>query len=156
MSIYKFKLIANDGTEFYLPRNKVLLIVNVASKCGFTKQYKGLQHLHEKYPELEIIAFPCNSFGGQEPGSDDEIKEFCETNFHVTFPIMQKTKVNGKDSEPLFNYLKEHAKGILGTERIKWNFTKFLVSKDGKTVQRYAPKTIPEDIIPDIENFLKD
>ncbi|ASG67770.1 glutathione peroxidase [Francisella halioticida] len=156
MSIYDFKLTAGDGSEFYLPKNKVLLIVNVASKCGFTKQYKGLKHLHQIYPDLEIIAFPCNSFGGQEPGSDDEIKEFCETNFDVTFSIMKKTKVNGKDSELLFDYLKEHAKGILGTERIKWNFTKFLVAKSGQTVQRYAPKTIPEDLIPDIENFLKD
>lgn len=156
MSIYDFKLTAGDGSEFYLPKNKVLLIVNVASKCGFTKQYKGLQHLHEIYPDLEIVAFPCNSFGGQEPGSDTEIKGFCETNFGITFSIMQKTKVNGKDSEPLFEYLKEQAKGILGTERIKWNFTKFLVSKDGKTVVRYAPKTIPEDLIADIDNFLKD
>ena len=156
MSIYDFKLTAGDGSEFYLPKNKVLLIVNVASKCGFTKQYKGLQHLHEIYPDLEIVAFPCNSFGGQEPGSNTEIKGFCETNFGITFPIMKKTKVNGKDSEPLFEYLKEQAKGILGTERIKWNFTKFLVSKDGQTVVRYAPKTIPEDLIADIDNFLRD
>ena len=156
MSIYNFKLTAGDGSEFYLPKNKVLLIVNVASKCGFTKQYKGLQHLHEIYPDLEIVAFPCNSFGGQEPGSDTEIEDFCETNFGITFPIMKKTKVNGKDSELLFEYLKEQAKGILGTERIKWNFTKFLVSKDGKTVVRYAPKTIPEDLIADIDNFLRD
>lgn len=155
-SIYDFKLTANDGTEFYLPKNKVLLIVNVASKCGFTKQYRGLQHLHKIYPDLEIVAFPCNSFGGQEPAEDSEIKDFCETEFGITFPIMKKTNVNGKDAEPLFAYLKEKAKGILGTERINWNFTKFLVCKDGVTVERYAPKTIPEELIPDINNFLKD
>lgn len=156
MSIYDFKLTTNDGIEFYPPRNKVLLIVNVASKCGFTKQYNGLQHLHQLYPDLEVIAFPCNSFGGQEPAADGQIKEFCETNFGITFPIMKKTKVNGKNAEPIFEYLKEKAKGVLGTERIKWNFTKFLVSKDGQTVRRYAPRIIPEDLIPDIENFLKD
>lgn len=156
MSIYDFKLTANDGSEYHLPKDKVLLIVNVASKCGFTKQYRGLQHLHKIYPDLKIVAFPCNSFGGQESSSDEEIKNFCETNYNVTFPIMKKTKVNGKDAEPLFEYLKERAKGMLGTERIKWNFTKFLISKDGETVVRYAPKTIPEDLIPDIDNFLKD
>ncbi|GAB4223148.1 MAG: glutathione peroxidase [Francisella sp.] len=156
VSIYDFKLTANDGLEYYLPKNKVLLIVNVASKCGFTKQYRGLQHLYQLYPDLEVIAFPCNSFGGQEPGSDEEIKKFCEDNYNVTFPIMRKTKVNGKDAKPLFIWLKEKAKGVLGTEAIKWNFTKFLVSKDGETVIRYSPKTIPEDLIPDIENFIKD
>ncbi|QIV96034.1 glutathione peroxidase [Allofrancisella inopinata] len=155
-SIYDFKLTANDGSDFYLPKDKVLLVVNVASKCGFTKQYKGLQYLYEKYPDLEVIAFPCNSFGGQEPGTDAEIKDFCETNYNVTFPIMKKTNVNGKDAEPLFVYLKEHAKGVLGTERIKWNFTKFLISKGGETIERFAPKDMPEDLIPDIENFIKD
>ena len=155
-NIYDFKLTQNDGSDFYLPKNKVLLIVNVASKCGFTKQYSGLQHLNEKFSELEIVAFPCNSFGGQEPAADDEIKTFCETNFNVTFPLMKKTKVNGKEAEPLYVYLKEHAKGLLGTEAIKWNFTKFLVSKDGKTIERFAPKTTPEELVSNIENLLKD
>ena len=156
MSIYEFKLTKNDGSDYFLPKNKVLLIVNVASKCGFTKQYKNLQHLYELYNDLEIVAFPCNSFGGQELDTDEEIKNFCETNYNITFPIMKKTKVNGKDSEPLFSYLKEHAKGLLGTESIKWNFTKFLISKSGHTIERFAPKTVPEEIIPDLENFLKD
>lgn len=156
MSIYDFKLTANDGSDYFLPRNKAMIIVNVASKCGFTKQYKHLQYLYEKYDNLEIIAFPCNSFGGQEPGTDDEIKGFCETNYNITFPIMKKTKVNGKDAEPLMTYLKEHARGLLGTESIKWNFTKFLISKCGDTIERFAPKDDPEDMIPDIENFLKD
>ena len=153
-SIYDFKLITNDKSEFKLPQNKVLLIVNVASKCGFTKQYKELQALYEKYEDLEIITFPCNSFGGQEPNSNDEIKTFCTLNYNVTFPLMAKTKVNGNDAEPLFVFLKEKANGILGTEAIKWNFTKFLVSKNGKDIQRFAPKTSPFELISEIEKLL--
>ncbi|MFC4891610.1 glutathione peroxidase [Pseudofrancisella aestuarii] len=155
MSIYDFKLTANDGSEFELPKGKVLLIVNVASKCGFTKQYEGLQDLYQKYEDLEIIGFPCNSFGGQEPGSDEEIKNFCSTTYNVTFPIMKKTNVNGKDAEPIYKFLKENAKGILGTEKIKWNFTKFLVSRDGNQIERFAPQKTPGELIPTIEKLLK-
>ena len=155
MSIYDFKLTKNDGSTFEIPKDKVLLIVNVASKCGFTKQYTGLQELYDKYENLEIVAFPCNSFGGQEPAEDNEIQDFCTTTFGVTFPIMQKTKVNGKEAEPIFQYLQENAKGILGTEKIKWNFTKFLISRDGTQIKRFAPKDTPESMVADIEKMLK-
>lgn len=143
-----------DNTSSYA--GKVLLIVNVASKCGFTPQYKQLQALYEQYHHqgLEILGFPCNQFGGQEPGDPEQIQGFCEMNFGVTFPIFQKTDVNGPDAHPLFKYIKNAAPGLLGTEGIKWNFTKFLVNRDGEVVKRYASATSPQNIKSDIEKLL--
>jgi len=135
---------------------KVLLIVNTASKCGFTPQYKGLEALYQDYKDkgLVIIGCPCNQFASQEPGSDSQISEFCELNFGVTFPLVAKLDVNGDNAHPLFEDLKQAAPGILGTKKVKWNFTKFLVSKDGKTVQRFAPKDKPESMRAAIEALL--
>lgn len=135
---------------------KAFLIVNVASKCGFTNQYEGLQTLWEKYKGqgLIILGFPCNQFGAQEPGSDEEIKDFCISHFSVSFPILPKTEVNGDNVHPIFAELKKQAKGILGTENIKWNFTKFLVNFDGSLVKRFAPKDEPKSLVQDIESFL--
>ncbi len=156
--IFSFDLINNQGEESSLSayEGKVLLIVNTASKCGFTPQYDGLQSLYEKYKEqgLEVLAFPCDQFGHQEPGSDAEIQNFCTTKFSVSFPLFQKTEVNGDNAHPLFKYLKKQAPGIFGSEMIKWNFTKFLVSKNGKVMSRYAPKTTPENIEEDIKAAL--
>ncbi|MEW5249815.1 glutathione peroxidase [Microbulbifer sp. 2201CG32-9] len=141
---------AGDGRDTSLAehRGQVLLIVNTASKCGFTPQYKGLEAIYQKYRErgFAVLGFPCNQFGAQEPGSDEEIKEFCTLNFGVTFPLYAKLNVNGPDAHPLFAALKRSAPGILGTEAIKWNFTKFLLDRDGKVVQRFAPKDRPEAI----------
>jgi len=156
--VYEFKVKKADGTEISMRdfQGKVLLIVNVASECGFTKQYDGLEKLHEKYAEkgLQIIGFPCNQFGGQEPGSDDQIQQFCKSHFGVAFPVMAKIEVNGDAAHPLYQYLKKEAKGILGTEAIKWNFTKFLVSKEGKVVDRFAPTDSPESLEKDILKLL--
>jgi len=133
-------------------QGKSLLIVNVASKCGFTSQYKGLQSLYEQYQSkgLEILGFPCNQFGSQEPGSHEDIQAFCETNYKITFPMLAKIDVNGANTHPLYTFLKKECPGILGTESIKWNFTKFFISKDGKVVKRYAsnddPTTIGKEI----------
>jgi glutathione peroxidase len=137
-------------------RGKVLLLVNVASQCGFTPQYTGLQSLYERYHErgLEILGFPCNQFGHQEPGSNEQIEQFCETRFSVSFPLFSKVDVNGSSADPLYKYLKHSAPGILGSERIKWNFTKFLVSKDGSRVSRFAPATKPEELVSAIEAML--
>lgn len=128
-------------------RGKALLIVNVASKCGFTPQYSGLQKLYEKYNEagFEILAFPCNQFAKQEPGSIDEIKDFCELTYNVTFPLFDKIDVNGEEAHPLYKYLTEQASGIF-SKAIKWNFTKFLVDSDGRVVKRFAPSTDPDHI----------
>ena len=135
---------------------EVILIVNTASACGFTPQYAELQTLHEQYADqgLRIIAFPCNQFGAQEKGDATEIAGFCDKNFHVTFPVMGKIKVNGLDAEPLWKDLKTKAPGLLGTERIKWNFTKFLVARDGVTVQRFSPSTQPLSMVEQIEMAL--
>lgn len=156
--VYEFKVKKADGTELSLKEfeGKVLLVVNVASQCGFTPQYTGLQALYDQYHSrgLEIIGFPCNQFGGQEPGSDSEIQSFCSLNFGVTFPVMAKIEVNGPNAIPLFQYLKKEAKGILGTESIKWNFTKFLVSKEGKVVARFAPNDTPQALTSEIEKYL--
>ena len=156
--VYEFKVKKADGSEQSLKdfEGKVLLIVNVASKCGFTPQYTGLQSLYEKYREkgLEIIGFPCNQFGGQEPGSDSEIQSFCSLNYGVSFPVMAKVDVNGENASPLYQYLKKEAKGILGTEAIKWNFTKFLISKNGKVVSRFAPTDTPSSLESEIEKLL--
>jgi glutathione peroxidase len=147
-----------EGTEITLAEHagKVLLIVNVASKCGFTPQYEGLEALHRRYAGrgFEVLGFPCNQFGAQEPGDAAEIANFCSLTYDVTFPVFGKIDVNGPDAAPLYRFLKSAAPGLFGTEGIKWNFTKFLIDRDGKVVDRYAPQTKPEDIAGDIEKQL--
>lgn len=147
--IYNISVKDIEGNIFTIDKysGKVLLIVNTASRCGFTTQYKGLQTLYDKYNKLgfEILGFPCNQFASQEPEDENKIKEFCELNYNITFPMFSKIEVNGKNEHQLYTYLKSEASGILG-EDIKWNFTKFLVSKEGKVVKRFAPITKPEDI----------
>jgi glutathione peroxidase len=135
---------------------RVLLIVNTASKCGFTPQYKGLEALHRKYEGkgLTVMGFPCDQFGHQEPGDEAEIKNFCSLNYDVHFPLFAKVEVNGMGAHPLFQYLKKEAKGILGSEAIKWNFTKFLIDREGRVVRRYAPTDTPESIERDIVELL--
>jgi glutathione peroxidase len=149
---------AADGTPVDLSAyaGKVLLIVNTASKCGFTPQYEGLEALHRQFGDrgFEVLGFPCNQFGAQEPGDASEIANFCSLTYDVTFPVFAKIDVNGGNADPLFVALKKQAPGILGTEGIKWNFTKFLVGKDGQVVERYAPTTKPADIAADIEKLL--
>ena len=150
MSIYDFTVTTIDGESKSMGdyRDRALLIVNVASKCGFTPQYKGLEALYRKYKEqgFEVLGFPCNQFGAQEPGSEAEIKEFCSLNYDVTFPMFSKIEVNGSNADPLYKYLKSEQKGLLGTEAIKWNFTKFLVDKSGTVVKRYGSNDSPESI----------
>lgn len=138
-------------------QGKVVLVVNTASQCGFTPQYKGLQALYEKYVErgLVILAFPCNQFGHQEPGDETKIREFCDLQFNISFPLFKKVEVNGNDTHPLFQHLKAAAPGLLGSESIKWNFTKFLISRGGEVVERYAPTTKPEAIEKDILALLE-
>lgn len=135
---------------------KVLLVVNTASKCGFTPQYDGLEKLWQDYGDkgFEVLAFPCNQFGGQEPGTADEIESFCKVNFGLSFPLMAKIDVNGDSADPLYDWLKKEAPGVLGTKAVKWNFTKFLIGRDGKVVRRYAPTDKPESIAKDIEKLL--
>ncbi|HET9338313.1 MAG TPA: glutathione peroxidase [Casimicrobiaceae bacterium] len=137
-------------------KGKVLLIVNTASECGFTPQYKGLEQLYGKLhgKGLEVLGFPCNQFGGQEPGSEKEIEQFCELNYGVTFPMFAKVDVNGAKASPLFQHLKSAKKGLLGSEAIKWNFTKFLVDREGNVVERYAPNTEPKDLEGDVTKLL--
>ena len=137
-------------------KGKVLLVVNTASKCGFTPQYAGLEELYKKYKSrgLVVLGFPSNQFGEQEPGPDSEIAEFCEMNYGVSFPMFSKVDVNGDAAHPLFKYLTSSKKGVLGSQAIKWNFTKFLVGRDGTVLERYAPTTAPADIGPDIEKAL--
>ena len=158
MSIYAHTLTKNTGEpqEMESYRGKLLLIVNTASKCGFTKQYEGLENLYSRYKDkgFEILGFPCDQFGHQEPGSDEEIAAFCNINFGVSFSLFKKTDVNGPQTHPMYVELKDQSPGLLGSKRIKWNFTKFLVSKDGTVVKRYAPTTKPEDIAKDIESHL--
>jgi glutathione peroxidase len=138
-------------------RGKVLLIVNTASQCGLTPQYAGLEELYRRYHDrgLEILGFPCNQFGAQEPGSEGEIAQFCETQFGVSFPMFAKVDVNGDDAHPLFQWLREEAPGLLGSKAIKWNFTKFLVDRDGRVVERFAPTAAPADLAPAIEKLLQ-
>ena len=147
-----------DGAERDLSefKGKVLLIVNVASRCGFTPQYTGLEALYRNYRErgFEVLGFPCNQFGSQEPGSEAEIGSFCSTNYDVTFPMFAKVDVNGAGAHPLYQFLKSEKPGVLGTEAIKWNFTKFLVNRQGNVVKRYAPNDKPEDLSTDIEALL--
>jgi glutathione peroxidase len=137
-------------------RGKVLLIVNVASRCGFTPQYAGLQKLYDRFKDrgFEVFGFPCNQFGGQEPGSDAEIGQFCSLNYGVTFPVFSKIQVNGPEAIPLYQFLKKEAPGLLGTEAIKWNFTKFLVDRNGKNIDRFAPTSTPESLESAIEKLL--
>ena len=155
--IYDFKAQNNKGVEvdFAQFEGKVLMIVNTASKCGFTPQYDGLEALNKKYKDqgLVIIGFPCDQFAHQEPGTDEEIAEFCRLNHGVTFQLMSKIEVNGKNAHPVYEYLKGAAKGTFGNA-IKWNFTKFLISRDGQTVKRYAPTVKPEDMEKDIVELL--
>ena len=157
-SIYDFSAKTLDGTNTPLSayRGKTLLIVNVASKCGFTPQYQGLEALYRKFAAkgLVVLGFPSNQFGHQEPGDSIEIRNFCSTNYDVTFPLFAKIDVNGSDADPLYKFLKGEARGILGTERIKWNFTKFLVDSGGKVVRRYAPTVKPASIEDDIVALL--
>ena len=157
-TIYDFTVYTIDGKEIPLSEyaGKVLLIVNVASKCGFTKQYEGLEKIYQKYKSkgLVICGFPCNQFGGQEPGSSKDIKEFCSLKYNVTFPMFDKINVNGKNAHPLYVFLKSQAKGLLGTESIKWNFTKFLVDKKGNVIKRFASKDTPESLESEIENLI--
>ena len=147
---------ANNAVSLDNFKGKILLIVNTASKCGFTPQYEGLENLQKKYEEkgFSVLAFPCNQFGNQEPGNNNEIQEFCSLNFQTSFPVMSKIDVNGKNADPLFNYLKSEKKGLLGSKGIKWNFTKFLVDQNGEVIKRYSPNTEPKDIAQDIENLL--
>ena len=157
-NIYQFTVLNNKQEKIELTQynNQVLLIVNTASHCGFTPQYKGLQSLHEALQEqgFEVLAFPCNQFKQQESGSNEEIQQFCDLQFNIKFPLFDKIEVNGDNAEPLFNYLKQQAPGILGSKSIKWNFTKFLVNRQGEVVKRYAPTTKPEAIKTDIEKLL--
>ncbi len=157
-TIYDFKALTSKGKEldFSQFEGKVLLIVNTASKCGFTPQFEGLEELNRKYKGqgLVIIGFPCNQFGNQDPGGDEEISGFCQLNYGVSFQIMKKVDVNGKNADPIFKYLKKEAGGFM-TDAIKWNFTKFLVSRDGKTIKRYAPITAPKKLMNDIDKFLR-
>ncbi|MBI0328049.1 glutathione peroxidase [Burkholderia plantarii] len=157
-TLYSFSANALGGGEVSLDayRDKVLLIVNTASECGFTPQYAGLQQLHERFGTrgLAVLGFPCNQFGGQEPGDAAQIGAFCEQRFGVTFPLFEKIDVKGEHAHPLFRYLTDEAPGLLGTKMIKWNFTKFLVDRSGNVVKRYAPQTKPDEIAEDIEKLL--
>ncbi|ANC07524.1 MULTISPECIES: glutathione peroxidase [Bacillus cereus group] len=158
MTVYDFSAKTITGEEKSLKdyKGKALLIVNVASKCGFTPQYKGLQEVYDKYKDqgLEILGFPCNQFGGQEPGTEADITSFCELNYGVNFPMFAKVDVKGDKAHPLYTYMTEQALGLLGMKAVKWNFTKFLIGKDGKVVGRFAPQTKPVDLEVEIEKVL--
>jgi len=155
VNIHDFSASATNGSQVSMAdyQGQVLLIVNTASKCGLTPQFTGLEQLWQKYRDqgLTIIGFPCNQFANQDPGSNDEIVEFCQLNYGVTFPMMAKIDVNGADADPIFKWLTEQAPGLLGSKRIKWNFTKFLVGRDGEVIARFAPKQEPEEIAAAIE-----
>ena len=155
---FDFSCTTSSGGEQALEeyRGKVLLVVNTASKCGFTPQFAGLEELHEKYKDkgLQIIGFPCNQFGKQDPGSNEEIAEFCQLNYGVSFPMMGKIEVNGSGADPLYEHLKAEAPGALGTRAIKWNFTKFLVNREGEVVKRFAPDTPTDKLEAEIEALL--
>jgi len=157
-SVYDFSVKDIHGKEQKLDRykDKVMLIVNVASECGFTPQYKGLEQLYEKLHSrgLEVLGFPCNQFGAQEPGTEKEIESFCELNYGVTFPLFAKIEVNGDGAAPLYKYLKKAKPGLLGTEAIKWNFTKFLVDRKGNVVERYGSNVEPQAMADDIQKLL--
>ena len=158
MTITDFTVKAANGTPASLAAyaGKVLLIVNTASKCGFTPQYEGLEALQRKYDDkgFSVIGFPCNQFGSQEPGNAEEIANFCKLTYDVSFPVMGKIDVNGDHAAPIYQYLKDEAPGLLGSKSIKWNFTKFLINRAGKVLKRYPPQTKPEDLTRDIEAVL--
>jgi glutathione peroxidase len=157
-SIYEFSAPLLDGQLQSLEqfRGKVALIVNTASKCGFTPQYAGLEQLYQTYKDrgLQVLAFPCNQFGGQEPGTADQIGAFCETHYSISFPVFEKICVNGPDTHPLYRFLEQQKPGIFGLRRILWNFTKFLVDQEGNVVKRFAPSTPPASLAPAIEKLL--
>ncbi len=157
-SIYDFEVKDIEGKSKKLSdyKGSALLVVNTASKCGFTPQYEGLENLYKNYASkgFEILGFPCNQFGSQEPESESEIKKFCSLKYNVTFPMFAKVDVNGVNAHPLYKFLKKNSKGLLGTEFIKWNFTKFLVGKNGEILKRYAPTDTPEQIGKDLEELL--
>ena len=159
-NIYQFNAINYKDEEIQLEdfQNQVLLIVNTASECGFTPQYEGLQKLYEQYNSqgFSVLAFPCNQFKQQEKGSNQEIKQFCDLHFNISFPLFAKVDVNGDNTHPLFEYMKDHAPGILGSRSVKWNFTKFLVNKNGEVVKRFAPTTKPESISSAIKALLNE
>jgi len=156
-SVYDFSVKTIDNEEISLSdyEGKVLLIVNVASKCGYTPQYEGLEKLYQKYKDrgFEILAFPCNQFGGQEPGTNEDIKAFCSNIYNVTFPLFDKIDVNGDEAHPLYKYLRNAKPGIMGTTSIKWNFTKFLIDKNGFPVERFGTTTTPESLDSEIEKL---
>ena len=157
-TIADFTVSTNKGDPLDLQDKlgKVLLVVNTASKCGFTPQYDGLEDLYRRYGEkgFEVLAFPCNQFGNQEPGDADEIEQFCKVNFGLTFPLMAKVDVNGDEASPLFDWMKAEAPGLMGSKTIKWNFTKFLIDREGHVVKRYGPADAPKGIAKDIEKLL--
>jgi len=157
-TIADFTVVNNKGEQIDLKQKlgKIILVVNTASKCGFTPQYEGLEELFQQYREqgFEVLAFPCNQFGGQEPGNPSEIAEFCKVNFGLTFPLMEKVDVNGDDASPLFDWMKAEKPGLMGSKAIKWNFTKFLIDREGNVVKRYAPTDAPKSISKDIEKLL--
>lgn len=157
-TIYEFNANLINGKKVDLSEYKgsPVLIVNTASKCGFTPQYEGLEKIYQQYKDqgFKVLGFPCNQFGHQEPGDASEISNFCQVNYGVSFPIFEKIDVNGENAHPLFNFLTENAPGILGSKKIKWNFTKFLIDKNGFPIERYAPTTKPESITADIEKLL--
>ncbi len=157
-NVFDFSCTTSSGEELPLAdyRGKVLLVVNTASKCGFTPQFAGLEEMYEKYRQrgLVILGFPCNQFGKQDPGSNEEITEFCQLNYGVSFPMLGKIEVNGRGADPLYKHLKKAAPGALGTRGIKWNFTKFLINRDGDVLKRFAPATTPAQIEKEIERLL--
>ena len=157
MNAHEFTVKAADGSDVKLADVKgPILVVNVASKCGFTPQYEGLEKLHRTYKDrgLTVLGFPCNQFGGQEPGDAAEIANFCSLTYDVSFPVLAKVEVNGNDADPLYKFLKKAKPGLMGSQGIKWNFTKFLIDKDGNPVARYAPTDKPESLAPTIEKLL--
>jgi len=157
-TIADFTVVNNKGEQIDLKQKlgKIILVVNTASKCGFTPQYEGLEELFQQYREqgFEVLAFPCNQFGAQEPGNASEIAEFCKVNFGLTFSLMEKADVNGDDASPLFDWMKAEKPGLMGSKAIKWNFTKFLIDREGNVVKRYAPTDAPKSISKDIEKLL--
>lgn len=157
-NVFAFNVIDINGQNVALEsfRGNILLIVNTASRCGFTPQYKGLENLQQKFKAkgFAVLGFPCNQFGQQEPGNSGEIAEFCDLNYHISFPLFEKIEVNGPKNHPLYQYLKTQAPGLLGSQAIKWNFTKFLIGRDGKVIKRYSPFTTPASVSTQIEKLL--
>ncbi len=157
-NVFAFNVIDINGQNVALEsfRGNILLIVNTASRCGFTPQYEGLENLQQKFKAkgFAVLGFPCNQFGQQEPGNSGEIAEFCDLNYHISFPLFEKIEVNGPKNHPLYQYLKTQAPGLLGSQAINWNFTKFLIGRDGKVIKRYSPFTTPASISTQIEKLL--